>query len=158
MSSCSARWLLLGDGEAPPAPPIPPCRRHAGAKAVGRRSRSSEEAAGGRPLGKWRRAARGRHPALAAAAAFLAQLLCHGHTGRLYSSQEPVNILEADGVKDLLGNWSGAWVVEFYWSWGGPCVNYGATWKVLGPGGERATRSIPSTLQVTSPTSCTTST
>ncbi|XP_060677940.1 sulfhydryl oxidase 2-like [Hemiscyllium ocellatum] len=79
----------------------------------------------------------GRHPALAAAAAFLAQLLCHGHTGRLYSSQEPVNILEADGVKDLLGNWSGAWVVEFYWSWGGPCVNYGATWKVLGPGGER---------------------
>ncbi|XP_060677941.1 sulfhydryl oxidase 2-like [Hemiscyllium ocellatum] len=112
--------------------------------------------AGGRPLGKWRRAARGRHPALAAA--FLAQLLCHGHTGRLYSSQEPVNILEADGVKDLLGNWSGAWVVEFYWSWGGPCVNYGATWKVLGPGGERATRSLLSTLQVTSPTSCTTST
>ncbi|XP_072411751.1 sulfhydryl oxidase 2-like isoform X2 [Chiloscyllium punctatum] len=48
-----------------------------------------------------------------------------------------VTILEADGVKGLFGNPSAAWVVEFYWSWGGPCVNSGATWKVLGPGGER---------------------
>ncbi|XP_072411752.1 sulfhydryl oxidase 2-like [Chiloscyllium punctatum] len=60
-----------------------------------------------------------------------------GHTARLYSRQEPVTILEADGVKGLFGNPSAAWVVEFYWSWGGPCVNSGATWKVLGPGGER---------------------
>ncbi|XP_060677569.1 sulfhydryl oxidase 1-like [Hemiscyllium ocellatum] len=100
---------------------------------------------------------RGRPPSLVTAA-FLAQLLCHGHTGRLHSRQEPVTILEADGVKGLFGNWSAAWVVEFYWSWGGPCVNYGATWKVLGPGGERATTSLLSTLQVTSPTSCTPST
>ncbi|XP_043562411.1 sulfhydryl oxidase 1-like [Chiloscyllium plagiosum] len=135
MSSCSARWLLLGDGEAPPAPPIPPCRRHAG----GRRLGGEVARAGKRPLGKWRRAARGRHPPLGTAA-FMAQPLCHGHTGRLYSSQEPVSILEADGVKGLLGNSSAAGVVEFYWSWGGPCVNYGATWKVLGPGGERTAR------------------
>ncbi|XP_072410812.1 sulfhydryl oxidase 1-like [Chiloscyllium punctatum] len=79
----------------------------------------------------------GRHPSLGTAA-FLVQLLCHGHTARLYSRQEPVTILEADGVKGLFGNPSAAWVVEFYWSWGGPCVNSGATWKVLGPGGERS--------------------
>ncbi|XP_051892980.1 sulfhydryl oxidase 2 [Pristis pectinata] len=69
--------------------------------------------------------------ALTAAATFLVQLLRHGHAARLYSSQDPVVILEAQGVKALLVNSSSAWVVEFYSSWCGHCVNFAPIWKAL---------------------------
>ncbi|XP_048414702.1 sulfhydryl oxidase 2 isoform X1 [Stegostoma tigrinum] len=75
---------------------------------------------------------RGKCPLLPAAVSiFLAQLLCHGHAARLYSSQDLVTVLEADSVKGLLVNSSAAWVVEFYSSWCGHCVSYAPTWKAL---------------------------
>ncbi|XP_061117106.1 sulfhydryl oxidase 2 [Conger conger] len=50
---------------------------------------------------------------------------------RLYSSEDPVTILTSDTVKESLHNSSSAWLVQFYSSWCGHCIQYSPTWKAL---------------------------
>uniref|UniRef100_UPI00398EE230 sulfhydryl oxidase 2 n=1 Tax=Pristiophorus japonicus TaxID=55135 RepID=UPI00398EE230 len=83
------------------------------------------------PSGRDKRPSRRALLALTAALTCLVQLLRHGHAARLYSSQDPLVILEAGAAGALLANSSNAWVLEFYSSWCGHCVSYAPTWRAL---------------------------
>ncbi|KAG7480460.1 hypothetical protein MATL_G00056370 [Megalops atlanticus] len=50
---------------------------------------------------------------------------------RLYSSEDPLTILTSDTLKETLRNSSAAWLVQFYSSWCGHCIQYSPTWKAL---------------------------
>uniref|UniRef100_A0A8C8JPU1 Sulfhydryl oxidase n=1 Tax=Oncorhynchus tshawytscha TaxID=74940 RepID=A0A8C8JPU1_ONCTS len=52
-------------------------------------------------------------------------------TTRLYSEEDPVVILTSATVKQTLVNSSTAWLVQFYSSWCGHCIQYSPTWKAL---------------------------
>ncbi|XP_023858539.1 sulfhydryl oxidase 2 [Salvelinus sp. IW2-2015] len=52
-------------------------------------------------------------------------------TTRLYSEEDPVVILTSATVKQTLLNSSTAWLVQFYSSWCGHCIQYSPTWKAL---------------------------
>lgn len=51
--------------------------------------------------------------------------------GRLYSKEDPLTILSSDTLKETLLNSSTAWLVQFYSSWCGHCIQYSPTWKAL---------------------------
>lgn len=61
----------------------------------------------------------------------LMAVLQYGQTGRLYTEEDPVFILNSDTLKQSLLNSSTAWVVQFYSSWCGHCIQYSPTWKGL---------------------------
>ncbi|XP_035234841.1 sulfhydryl oxidase 2 [Anguilla anguilla] len=50
---------------------------------------------------------------------------------RLYSSEDPLTILTSHTLKETLHNSSSAWLVQFYSSWCGHCIQYSPTWKAL---------------------------
>ncbi|KAJ8397159.1 hypothetical protein AAFF_G00010130 [Aldrovandia affinis] len=50
---------------------------------------------------------------------------------RLYSSEDPLTILTSDTLKEALHNSSAAWLIQFYSSWCGHCIQYSPTWKAL---------------------------
>ncbi|XP_041756471.1 sulfhydryl oxidase 2 [Coregonus clupeaformis] len=52
-------------------------------------------------------------------------------TTRLYSEEDSVVILTSATVKQTLLNSSTAWLVQFYSSWCGHCIQYSPTWKAL---------------------------
>ncbi|XP_030647636.1 sulfhydryl oxidase 2 [Chanos chanos] len=53
------------------------------------------------------------------------------HTARLYTEEDPVVILTSDTLKQTLHNSPTAWLVQFYSSWCGHCIQYSPTWKAL---------------------------
>ncbi|KAJ7993861.1 hypothetical protein DPEC_G00259090 [Dallia pectoralis] len=53
-------------------------------------------------------------------------------TTRLYSEEDLVVILTSSTIKQSLLNSSTAWLVQFYSSWCGHCIQYSPTWKALG--------------------------
>ncbi|KAI5613280.1 sulfhydryl oxidase 2 [Silurus asotus] len=61
----------------------------------------------------------------------LVAVLQHGQAGRLYTEEDPLVILSSDTLKQTLFNSSTAWLVQFYSSWCGHCVQYSPTWKAL---------------------------
>ncbi|XP_028664939.1 sulfhydryl oxidase 2 [Erpetoichthys calabaricus] len=52
-------------------------------------------------------------------------------TTRLYSSTDPLTILTSETLKKSLQNSSTAWLVQFYSSWCGHCIQYAPTWSAL---------------------------
>lgn len=52
-------------------------------------------------------------------------------SARLYTEEDPVVILSSDSLKQTVLNSSSAWLLQFYSSWCGHCIQYSATWKAL---------------------------
>ncbi len=52
-------------------------------------------------------------------------------SARLYTEDDPVVILSSDSLKQTVLNSSSAWLLQFYSSWCGHCIQYSPTWKAL---------------------------
>uniref|UniRef100_A0A8P4KS95 Sulfhydryl oxidase n=1 Tax=Dicentrarchus labrax TaxID=13489 RepID=A0A8P4KS95_DICLA len=56
---------------------------------------------------------------------------CVGTAARLYTEEDPLVILSSSSLKPTVSNSSSAWLVQFYSSWCGHCIQYSSTWKAL---------------------------
>lgn len=62
---------------------------------------------------------------------FVFLLSAPSQAARLYTEDDPVTILTSDTVKQTVHNSTTAWLVQFYSSWCGHCIQYSPTWKAL---------------------------
>lgn len=58
-------------------------------------------------------------------------LFGRAQSARLYTEEDPVVILSSDNLKQTVFNSSSAWLLQFYSSWCGHCIQYSPTWKAL---------------------------
>lgn len=56
---------------------------------------------------------------------------CAGAAARLYTEEDPLVILSSSSLKSTVSNSSSAWLVQFFSSWCGHCIQYSSTWKAL---------------------------
>ncbi|XP_069001430.1 sulfhydryl oxidase 2 [Embiotoca jacksoni] len=54
-----------------------------------------------------------------------------GAAARLYTEDDPLVILSGGSLKPAVTNSSSAWLVQFFSSWCGHCIQYSNTWKAL---------------------------
>lgn len=54
-----------------------------------------------------------------------------GGAARLYTEEDPLRILSSGSLETTVGNSSSAWLVQFFSSWCGHCIQYSSTWKAL---------------------------
>nr|XP_020450837.1 sulfhydryl oxidase 2 [Monopterus albus] len=54
-----------------------------------------------------------------------------GAAAPLYTEDDPLVILSSSTVTSSVSNSSSAWLVQFYSSWCGHCIQYSTTWKTL---------------------------
>ncbi|XP_026177981.1 sulfhydryl oxidase 2 [Mastacembelus armatus] len=54
-----------------------------------------------------------------------------GAAARLYTDEDPLVILSSSTLKPTVSNSSSAWLIQFYSSWCGHCIQYSSTWKTL---------------------------
>uniref|UniRef100_A0A8C9XTN3 Sulfhydryl oxidase n=1 Tax=Sander lucioperca TaxID=283035 RepID=A0A8C9XTN3_SANLU len=54
-----------------------------------------------------------------------------GTAARLYTEEDPLVILSSSSLKPSVINSSSAWLVQFFSSWCGHCIQYSSTWKAL---------------------------
>lgn len=60
--------------------------------------------------------------------------LAHGcvrAAASLYTEEDPLVILGSGSLKSTVTNSSSAWLIQFFSSWCGHCIQYSSTWKVL---------------------------
>ncbi|XP_040897946.1 sulfhydryl oxidase 2 isoform X2 [Toxotes jaculatrix] len=67
---------------------------------------------------------------------------------RLYTEEDPLVILSSSNLKPTVSNSSSAWLVQFFSSWCGHCVQYSSTWKTLAQDVKGADRQIQSVRQL----------
>uniref|UniRef100_A0A7N8XI95 Sulfhydryl oxidase n=1 Tax=Mastacembelus armatus TaxID=205130 RepID=A0A7N8XI95_9TELE len=56
---------------------------------------------------------------------------CLKSAARLYTDEDPLVILSSSTLKPTVSNSSSAWLIQFYSSWCGHCIQYSSTWKTL---------------------------
>ncbi|XP_071328450.1 sulfhydryl oxidase 2 [Trachinotus anak] len=56
---------------------------------------------------------------------------CLGAAARLYTEEDPLVILSSSSLKSTISNSSSAWLVQFFSSWCGHCIQYSSTWRAL---------------------------
>ncbi|XP_059193615.1 sulfhydryl oxidase 2 [Centropristis striata] len=56
---------------------------------------------------------------------------CASTAARLYTEEDPLVILSSGSLKPTVTNSSSAWLVQFFSSWCGHCIQYSSTWKAL---------------------------
>ncbi|KAF3695254.1 Sulfhydryl oxidase 2 [Channa argus] len=56
---------------------------------------------------------------------------CLGPAARLYTEEDPLVILSSSSLTPTVTNSSSAWLVQFYSSWCGHCIQYSSTWKTM---------------------------
>ncbi|KAF7644476.1 hypothetical protein LDENG_00221370 [Lucifuga dentata] len=54
-----------------------------------------------------------------------------GTGARLYTEEDPLVILNSSSLKPAVSNSSSAWLVQFFSSWCGHCIQYSGTWRAL---------------------------
>ncbi|KAK2838223.1 hypothetical protein Q5P01_015435 [Channa striata] len=54
-----------------------------------------------------------------------------GPAARLYTEEDPLVILSSSSLTPTVTNSSSAWLLQFYSSWCGHCIQYSSTWKSL---------------------------
>uniref|UniRef100_A0A3P8UBF0 Sulfhydryl oxidase n=1 Tax=Amphiprion percula TaxID=161767 RepID=A0A3P8UBF0_AMPPE len=54
-----------------------------------------------------------------------------GGAARLYTEEDPLVILSSGSLRTTVSNSSSAWLVQFFSSWCGHCIQYSGTWKAL---------------------------
>ncbi|XP_076003686.1 sulfhydryl oxidase 2 [Genypterus blacodes] len=54
-----------------------------------------------------------------------------GAGARLYTEEDPLAILNSSSLKTAVSNSSSAWLIQFFSSWCGHCIQYSGTWKAL---------------------------
>uniref|UniRef100_A0A3Q0RB69 Sulfhydryl oxidase n=1 Tax=Amphilophus citrinellus TaxID=61819 RepID=A0A3Q0RB69_AMPCI len=54
-----------------------------------------------------------------------------GSAARLYTEEDPLVILSSGSLKSAVTNSSSAWLIQFFSSWCGHCIQYSSTWKAL---------------------------
>ncbi|KAM3611030.1 uncharacterized protein V6R79_012665 [Siganus canaliculatus] len=66
-------------------------------------------------------------------AAFVLWLVpgCVRASARLYTEEDPLVILSSSSLKPTVTNSSSAWLVQFFSSWCGHCIQFSGTWKAL---------------------------
>ncbi|XP_060894147.1 sulfhydryl oxidase 2 [Labrus mixtus] len=56
---------------------------------------------------------------------------CLATAARLYTEEDPLVILSSSSLKPTVSNSTSAWMVQFFSSWCGHCIQYSSTWKSL---------------------------
>ena len=84
------------------------------------------------------------------AAVVLCFLTCGAaaETARLYTEDDPLVLLGSGSLKrSVSSNSSSAWLVQFYSSWCGHCIQFSSTWKALAHDVQGRVGFIPSAAQ-----------
>lgn len=73
---------------------------------------------------------------------------CVRAAARLYTEEDPLVILSSSSLKPTVTNSSSAWLVQFFSSWCGHCIQYSNTWKALAQDVKGTAANTSSSLEI----------
>lgn len=62
---------------------------------------------------------------------WLAHVCVRAAAASLYTEEDPLVILGSGSLRSTITNSSSAWLLQFFSSWCGHCIQYSSTWKEL---------------------------